>query len=66
VGDPDHAHLGVFVIPSLTVDVVYLASKFENYSIFNHSKDMNDDPKCENRGDLGCLWSLTLTGNGTI
>jgi len=35
-------------------------------SIFSRSNDMKEDPRRKNRGDLGWLRSLKVTGNVTI
>jgi len=36
----------------LVLDLVYLATEFEDYS-FSHYKDMKEEPKYKNSGDLG-------------
>jgi len=40
---PDHAYLGKYFIPVLTLDMAYLCAKSED-SIFRNSRDMKEDP----------------------
>jgi len=61
--DRDHAHLGVVSSRGYSINMAYPCTRPEDKTSFSPSKDMKEDTKRENRGDLG---SRKVIGNVTV